>query len=268
MSDNQYNNNSNNSGGANKVNESDQLMFNLIGANVVSVTFTISRQDLLNKLKDIAAEMLNDGDPLHDIMNAQMVYQWNTKYDPQSKKTVREPYPIIQVIIPSRNNNLVDNQGGNVFVRNEDTAKYSDKFKQFVSMYCVDDNKTAYLTGTNRRDGVSYRAIIVDINKLCGVIFDYDGRAYKQSAGINGPAKVISAHIEPVFQYSSNGEIAEIAAFKIEKSLASNGSKNMTFDVYNTRNKRRHDDDDNNRDNGKRDRSDNPFEKDFRKKFI
>lgn len=248
------------------VKNGSQLTFNLIGAEPTSVEYVVPKKLAEKILKDIASEALNDGDPANNIADAKFVLSSSNdySYDERGKRTNARPKVYAQVVIPARNTNIVSSEG-NDFIRPEDTVHYSEKFKQFVNSYCSDDNKTAYLTKPKRDGGISYRAIIIDIPKFFGRIFDYNGFAYREANGKGTHVEYVDLQTDCIFEYSNNKKITDIAAFRIKKSFQNTSSeKNLVFDVFDTRKKHNFDDDEN-RDNGRRDES---FErKDFRKDY-
>lgn len=242
-----------------------QLTFNLIGAQPTSVEYIVEKKIAEKILKDIASEALNDGDPSNNIVSAKFVLLNSNdfSYDERTKKSSSKPRVSAQVIIPARNSNIVSSEG-NDFIRPEDTVHYSDKFKQFVNAYCNEDNKNVYLTKPKREGGISYRAIIIDIPKFFGRIFDYNGYAYREANGKGTQVEYVDLQTDCIFEYTGNHKISDIVAFRIKKSFQNTSAdKNIVFDVFDTR-KKKNWDDDNNRDNGRRDDFDR---KDFRREY-
>ena len=251
--------------GADNENRGSQLVYNLIGAQPTAVEFIVEKRTAEKILKDIASDMLNDGNPQNDILSARFVILPSSDYvfDDKGKRTNLKPRVSAQVVIPARNTNIVSNEG-NDFIRPEDTVRYSEKFKQFVNTYCNDDNKSAYLTKPTREGGVSYRAIVIDIAKFFGRIFDYNGFAFKEANGKNTPVDYVNLETECIFEYNNSKKATDIIAFRVKKSFQnSNPAKNLVFDVFDTRKGRRNYDDDDARDNGRRD--DKDFRKDYRR---
>lgn len=248
------------------VKSGSQLTFNLIGAQPTSVEYIVDKKTAERILKDIASEALNDGDPSNNIVSARFVLLSSNdfSYDERTKKSSSKPRVSAQVIIPARNTNIVSSEG-NDFIRPEDTVHYSDKFKQFVNAYCNEDNKNVYLTKPKREGGISYRAIIIDIPKFFGRIFDYNGYAYREANGKNTQVEYVDLKTDCIFEYSGNHKITDIAAFRITKAFQNSSSeKSIVFDVFDTRKKRGFDDDEG-RDNGRRDDDRKDFRKDFRR---
>lgn len=239
--------------------EGDQLSFNLIGAKPFTEGFMVDRKKAEEILFGIASDALNDGNAANNVVSAKFVLMRGREddyvYDEKSKRSSSKPHLSAQVIIPSRNSNIVAKSSGNDFIRDEDTTHYSDKFKAFVHQYCSDENKNVYITAPKRSGGISYRAIIIDIEKFFGRIFDYNGYQYKEANGQNTPVELVDMSIKPVYDYDREHRARDLVAFCITKSYQSNGAKkDLVFDVYDTRRKQpRYNDDDDNRDNGKRD---------------
>jgi hypothetical protein len=252
--------------------KSDQLTFNLIGAELTLVEYVIDKRSAEKALMDLASDALNDGNPQNNVESAKFVLLRGRAddyvYDEKGKRSATKPHVSAQIIIPSRNGNLIAKDSGNDFIRSEDTTHYSAAFKQFVHDYCNEDNKSVYITKPKRDRGISYRAIIVDISKFFGVIFDYNGQAYKRSRGENTPIEYVDLKVKPIYDYNDGRRASELIAFKVTKAFQSTGrDKNLVFDVYDTGKKKRYNDDDYNRDNGKRNHED-PFEKkDFRRDY-
>ena len=249
---------------SNDTSRGSQLLFNLIGAQPTMVEYVIDKKTAEKVLKDIASDALNvEGDPVNNIVSAKFVLLNSNDYtyDERSKHNSYKPKVSAQVIIPARNQNIVSPEN-NEFIHSEDTVRYSDRFKQFVNNYCNDDQKTLYLTRPKRDGGISYRAIIIDIPKFFGRIFDYNGYAYKEANGKNTHVDFVDLQAEVVYEYNNSRRPTDIVAFKIRKAFQNmNAEKNLVFDVFDTRKKHRFDDDEN-RDNGRR-----VDEKDVRKDY-
>lgn len=240
-----------------KKNVASQLTFNLIDAEPVSVKYVIDRKTAEKLLFNLASEALNDGNAANNVESAKFVVLRGREddyvYDEKNKRSSSKPHISAQVIIPSRNGNLIAKSSGNEFIRAEDTTHYSDTFKSFVHTYCNDENKNVYITAPKRDRGISYRAIIIDIGKFFGQIFDYTGSQYKEAMGQNTPVDNIDLRVSPVYEYDRDHRAKDLVAFEITKSFQTTGkARDIVFDVYDTKRKTRYNDDDSNRDNGKR----------------
>lgn len=230
-----------------------QVEFNLWGDEPTETSWVYTREDFCKKIQAEVQKMVGT------VEAVKLIWYKNddiTEYDPKSKqnkpvqKVVAEVWisEDVACIDTSKENTGKDGKV-NPFMADVKISKFSDKMKGFIDKFCSDRDKDVYKNPSSkfaaRVGNRRFYCIMVDLQKLVDIIWDYRGTGYKAKWNISGNISgKTSLDVSFVWndKYNKNKGIKLI---KITKAFVANDKRDLENRdpwISSKRKKKHHDD--------------------------